>query len=70
MPIEETLFADFSGGEISIISSVEPEKEDWLLLEGFVLDENTRLRAQWAGASWNIETADSSGFSSGDSSSS
>ena len=70
MAVEVELLANFTGGEISIVSSTEPKENDWLLLSGFVLDENGRLRAQWEGASWDIETADSSGFSSGDSSSS
>jgi hypothetical protein len=57
MAIEQRVLADFSGGEIALRSSVEAKENQWLLLEGFVLDVNRRLRAQWAGATWvvNIE---------------
>jgi hypothetical protein len=62
MAIEQRVLADFSGGEISLRSSVEAKENQWLLLEGFVLDVNRRLRAQWAGATWvvNIEGSESS----------
>ena len=57
MAIEQRVLADFSGGEIALRSSVEAKENQWLLLEGFVLDVNRRLRSQWAGATWvvNIE---------------
>jgi hypothetical protein len=54
MAIEERVLADFSGGEISLRSSLEPRENQWLLLKGFVLESNRRLRAQWAGATWEI----------------
>ena len=54
MPIEQSFLGDFSRGEIAAISSVEPQQGNWLLLEGFVLDDNRRLRAQWAGATWVV----------------
>jgi hypothetical protein len=54
MAVEERLLADFSGGEISIKSSLEPQENQWLALEGFVLDDNRRLRAQWAGVNWIV----------------
>lgn len=57
MPISQNIYADFTGGEVTAISSVEPAENEWLLLEGFVLDDNGRLRAQWAGVSW--DTGDS-----------
>jgi hypothetical protein len=60
MSIEEKFLADFSGGEISIKSSLEPQENQWLALKGFVLDDNRRLRAQWAGATWVIEQEESS----------
>jgi hypothetical protein len=60
MAVEVEILANFTGGEISIIGSTEPQENDWLLLEGFVLDENGRLRSQWAGASWEIELAEAS----------
>jgi hypothetical protein len=60
MPIEQSFLGDFSRGEISAISSVEPQQGNWLLLEGFVLDENRRLRSQWAGATWPVITEESS----------
>jgi len=63
MPINEQFLADFRGGEVSAISSAEPQENQWLLLEGFVLDTNGRLRAQWEGASWesgNVEDDSSS----------
>jgi len=55
MPIEPFVLADFSGGEISAVSSTEPSESQWLLLEGLVLDQNGRLRAQWAGVTWGTE---------------
>lgn len=57
MPIEERYLADFSGGEIALTSSLEPEENQWLLLRGFVLEQNRRLRAQWPGATWIVEQA-------------
>ncbi len=60
MSIEERLLADFSGGEISLKSSLEPKENQWLLLKGFVLENNRRLRAQWAGATWVVEQEESS----------
>lgn len=54
MAIEEKFLADFSGGEIALRSSVEAKENQWLLLEGFVLDSNRRLRAQWPGATWVV----------------
>ena len=59
MSIEERFLADFSGGEIALRSSVEANENQWLLLKGFVLDNNKRLRAQWAGATWVVEQEDS-----------
>jgi hypothetical protein len=59
MAIKESILADFSGGEIQSPSSSEPAENQWLLLEGFVLDTNRRLRAQWEGSSWLIELAGS-----------
>ena len=55
MAVEENFFADFSGGEISARSSVEPAENQWLLLEGFVLDANKRLRSQWPGVTWSVQ---------------
>lgn len=55
MAVEPRILPDFSGGEISALSSVEPNENQWLLLEGFVLDSNKRLRSQWAGAVWPVE---------------
>ena len=62
MPIEQSFLGDFSRGEIAAISSVEPQQGNWLLLEGFVLDDNRRLRAQWSGATWvvNVEGSEDS----------
>jgi hypothetical protein len=60
MAIEEQFLPDFSGGEISLRSSLEPQQNQWLLLKGFVLDNNRRLRAQWAGATWVVEQEESS----------
>lgn len=59
MPISQNIYADFTGGEVTAISSVEPAENEWLLLEGFVLDDNGRLRAQWAGVSWDTEESGS-----------
>ena len=55
MSIEERFLADFSGGEVALRSSLEADENQWLLLKGFVLDNNKRLRAQWAGATWVVE---------------
>jgi len=60
MAIEDTVLADFSGGEISLKSSLEPRENQWLLLKGFVLDSNRRLRSQWAAATWEIKQEESS----------
>jgi hypothetical protein len=62
MAIEQKFLADFSGGEIALRSSVEAKENQWLLLKGFVLDSNRRLRSQWAGATWvvNVEGSESS----------
>ena len=60
MSIEERFLADFSGGEVALRSSLEADENQWLLLKGFVLDNNKRLRAQWAGATWVVEQEESS----------
>ena len=60
MAVEERFLADFSGGEISARSSLEPAENQWLALYGFVLEENFRLRSQWAAATWLIEQEESS----------
>lgn len=54
MAIEQKFLPDFSGGEISLKASTEAAENQWLLLEGFVLDNNRRLRAQWPGATWVV----------------
>lgn len=59
MPIEANFLDKFTGGEIFAISSVEPAQNQWLLLEGLILDQNGRLRAQWPGTSWFIESDES-----------
>jgi hypothetical protein len=60
MAVSERFLADFSGGEISLKSSLEPQENQWLLLKGFVLDNNRRLRSQWAAATWEIKQEESS----------
>ncbi len=55
MAVSERFLADFSGGEISLRSSLEPQENQWLLLKGFVLDNNSRLRSQWLGKVWVLE---------------
>lgn len=60
MAVEVTLLADFTGGEINAISAVEPRDGEWLLLEGLVLDSNGRLRSQWPGVSWFIQSEEES----------
>lgn len=60
MSIEQTFLGDFSGGEITAISSLEPKENQWLLLAGFVLDRNKRLRSQWEAVSWEVESEESS----------
>jgi len=54
VPIEQSVLDDFSGGEIALKSSVEAQENQWLLLEGFVLDSNKRLRSQWSGVTWRV----------------
>lgn len=58
MAVEQRFLPDFSGGEIALRSSLEAAENQWLLLEGFVLDSNRRLRTQWEGATWvvNVES--------------
>jgi hypothetical protein len=65
MAIEQIVLADFSGGEVALRSSVEAKENQWLLLEGFVLDNNRRLRAQWPGATWVVELEEGSDEDSG-----
>jgi hypothetical protein len=59
MAIEQRVLADFANGEIALKSSLEAKEDQWLILEGFVLDSNRRLRAQWAGATWVVSVAGS-----------
>lgn len=54
MAVEQRVLPDFSGGEIALRSSTEAAENQWLLLDGFVLDNNRRLRSQWAGATWVV----------------
>jgi len=60
MAVEQRILSDFSGGEISLKSSLEPRENQWLLLEGFVLDSNKRLRSQWSGVTWVVFHEESS----------
>jgi hypothetical protein len=60
MAIEPKIYGDFSGGEVTAISSLEPQENQWLLLAGFVLDRNKRLRSQWEAVSWEVESEESS----------
>jgi hypothetical protein len=55
MAIEERTLADFTGGEISLRSALEGKENQWLLLEGLVLDSNKRLRSQWSGVTWKVD---------------
>jgi len=72
MAVEQRVLPDFSGGEIALRSAVEAAENQWLLLEGFVLDNNRRLRAQWEGATWivNLEEGSDEDSGSGEDSSS
>ena len=54
MPVETQYLADFSGGEQDAISSLEFDESEWMMLRGFVFDNNSRLRTQWAGAEWDV----------------
>jgi hypothetical protein len=65
MAIEQRVLPDFSGGEIALKSSVEAQENQWLLLKGFVLDNNRRLRSQWPGATWVVELEEGSDEDSG-----
>ena len=55
MPVETQYLADFTGGEQDAISSLEYDENQWMMLRGFVFDNNNRLRAQWAGAEWDVQ---------------
>ena len=55
MPVETAYIADFTGGEQDAISSLEFEENQWMSLLGFVFDNNSRLRSQWAGAEWDVQ---------------
>ena len=55
MPVETEYIADFTGGEQDAISSLEFEENQWMSLLGFVFDNNSRLRSQWAGAEWDVQ---------------
>lgn len=54
MPVETQYLQDFSGGEQDAISSLEFDESEWMMLRGFVFDNSSRLRAQWAGAEWDV----------------
>lgn len=60
MPVETQYLADFSGGEQDAISSLEYDESEWMMLSGFVFDNNDRLRAQWAGAEWDVRLPEGS----------
>jgi hypothetical protein len=53
--VETSYLADFTGGEQDAISSLEFEENQWMMLRGFVFDNNNRLRSQWAGAEWDVQ---------------
>jgi hypothetical protein len=55
VPVETEYIADFTGGEQDAISSLEFEENQWMSLLGFVFDNNSRLRSQWAGAEWDVQ---------------
>ena len=55
MPVETQYLTDFTGGEQDGISSLEYEENQWMMLSGFVFDNNNRLRSQWAGAEWDVQ---------------
>lgn len=56
MPINKLQLTDFSAGEIALRSSLEAKENQWLLLEGFILESNKRIRTQWEGATWVVNT--------------
>jgi len=60
VPVETQYLADFSGGEQDAISSLEYDESEWMMLRGFVFDNNDRLRAQWAGAEWDVRLPEGS----------
>jgi len=58
VPIEERILGNFTGGEVFVVSSMEARENQWLLIEGLVLDENRRLRSQWPGVTWQSSVAE------------
>jgi hypothetical protein len=52
MAIVTEYLADFTGGEVDVISSLEADQQQWLKLLGFVFDNERRIRSQWSGAEW------------------
>jgi hypothetical protein len=60
VPVETQYLSDFSGGEQDAISSLEFSETQWLMLKGFVFDNNRRLRSQWAGAEWDVRLPEDS----------
>lgn len=57
MAIVTEYLADFTGGEVDLISSLEAAESEWLKLLGFVFDNDRRIRSQWAGAEWDAAEA-------------
>lgn len=55
MAVETQYLQDFTGGEQDAISSLEFQENQWMRLLGFVFDNNSRLRSQWAGAEWDVQ---------------
>jgi hypothetical protein len=53
--VETQYLQDFTGGEQDAISSLEFQENQWMRLLGFVFDNNSRLRSQWAGAEWDVQ---------------
>ena len=60
MPVETQYLADFTGGEQDAISSLEFEQNQWMTLSGFVFDNSSRIRSQWAGAEWDVRLPEGS----------
>lgn len=55
MAVEQTILNDFSGGEIYFVASNEAQENQWSVIKGLILDQNKRLRAQWAGVVWDVQ---------------
>jgi hypothetical protein len=53
MAIVTEYLSNFTGGEVDLISSLEADETQWLMLKGFVFDNARRIRSQWPSTEWD-----------------